>query len=161
MCVDMTTHHSVENITGCVILGSMETFSNYNGYEVILTPAEFRCLCEQLGLTPNWLAKRWGVALQTVYRWERNRVMPPSLAQDMLDLKKSFDSSVENLAKKYTKDTTLEIPAIRDNEEDTGNEHYPQRMVRAIAWAVHEKTGCKIDYLDGAWDGKYGRRATQ
>lgn len=151
----------MKKITGRVILDSMETFSNYNGYEVILTPAEFRCLREQLGLTYKWLSKRWDVGLQTVYRWERNRVMPPNLAQDMLDLKKNFDSSVENLAKKYTKDTTLEIPAIRDNEEDTGNERYPQRMVRAIAWAVHEKTGCKIDYPDGAWDGKYGRRATQ
>ncbi len=60
---------------------------------------------------------------------------------------------MDSLAKKYKEDTTPEIPATGDASEDTANSRYPQRMVRAIVRAVHEKTGCKIAYPDGAWEG--------
>lgn len=121
-----------------------------------LTPAEFRCLRERLGLTEKWLSHRWDVSIQSILRWERYRTLPQELSQDIRQLSKDFDSSVDSLAKKYKEDTTLEIPATGDASEDTANSRYPQRMVRAIAWAVHEKTGCKIAYPDGAWEGKYG-----
>lgn len=120
-----------------------------------ITPAEFRCLRERLGLTENWLAERWGVAKQSVIRWERYRELPTAIADDLMKIKQNFDSSVENLAKKYKAGDTLSIPATRDNDDVASMARYPQRMVRAIAWAVHEKTGCKIAYPDGAWDGKY------
>lgn len=120
-----------------------------------ITPAEFRCLREQLGLTENWLAARWNVAKQSVIRWERNRELPQQLAEDIAEIKNSFDASVSKLSQKYKAGDTLTIPATRDNDDVASMARYPQRMVRAIAWAVHEKTGCKIAYPDGAWEGKY------
>lgn len=120
-----------------------------------LTPAEFRCLREQLGVTEKWLSHRWKVSVQSILRWERYRTLPQELTDDIRQLYDDFNKSVESLSKKYTAETTLCIPASADTAEDTANPRYPQRMVRAIAWAVHEKTGCKIAYPDGAWDGKY------
>jgi hypothetical protein len=49
-----------------------------------MNPAEFRCLYEYLGLTPNWLAHFLNVEVDTVLRWEDGlEPIPESAAVDL------------------------------------------------------------------------------
>ena len=112
--------------------------------ETPMTNAEFKCLREKLGLTTNWLSKRWNVADNTVKRWERNREIPVLLADDLRDLLGEFDASVAEACATCGPGVAMIVPRI-DAETTDGR---PATWHHAIAQAVSEETGCRILFLD-------------
>lgn len=108
-----------------------------------MTSAEFKALRESMGLTTKWLAIRWGAAESSVKRWERNRLLPEDLAQDVRDLKRRFDALVERDSQ-YGPDTVLLVPRL-DSESSDG---MPAAWHRAAAQRASEAHGARILYLD-------------
>lgn len=111
---------------------------------VTMTSAEFKCLRQKLGLTTNWLAKRWGVADNSVKRWERNREIPAALAGDLLDLLDEFNARVAASCAAHGPDTAMVVPRIDMESTD----RRPAAWHHAVAQEVSERTGCRILFLD-------------
>lgn len=73
-----------------------------------MTPAEFKCTRELLGLSTRWLADRWGVSHLSVQRWERDRTLPDELARDVDDMADGFWRLVrDGMARS---DGSIEVP---------------------------------------------------
>lgn len=62
-----------------------------------MTGAEFRCLMESLGLTPEWLAKAMGVNPRTVRRWCNGVDVPPNRADELSEIAKDAGEVFEML----------------------------------------------------------------
>ncbi|OZG49811.1 hypothetical protein BOCO_0328 [Bombiscardovia coagulans] len=105
-----------------------------------MSPAEMRCLCEYMGLSAKWLAARWGVTDYSVQRWERNRILPDSLAQDLADLEVEFNQIV---AREIERRADVILVPRTDDEALEGK---PAAWWRAIAHRVREDTDAMIVY---------------
>lgn len=107
-----------------------------------MTSAEFKCVREGLGLTSQWLADRWGVALFSVQRWEKERVLPGDLEADLCSLVARFESAVlDGVAS--AGDRYVEVPRTDDQSPD----EMPAAYHRAVALAVARRTGARIAYI--------------
>ena len=105
-----------------------------------MTPAEFKARREALGLSSAWLAKRWGVSLMSVQRWERNRTMPGAVALDFEHLERAARDAVADGAARGA--SVIEVP--RTDAESTDG--YPSAYHRAVALRVAEATGARIEF---------------
>ena len=110
-----------------------------------MTPAEFKCLRESMGLSTKWLAERWDVAEYSVQRWERNRELPKKLQLDLLLLKSQFDATVE-------RDGGVSGGALIVPRTDLESVEYPAAWHRAIAQRAREMNGGRILYYDDESD---------
>ncbi len=109
-----------------------------------LTPAEFHCLRQQLGLSTRWLAERWDVAERSVQRWENSRMLPLEFSVDMLDLRDRQRREIQNESDSVRR-TQSGIMVPRKNIMAA---EYPAEWWQIIAWHVHEQTGATILYDD-------------
>lgn len=108
-----------------------------------MSPAEFKCLRESMGLSTKWLAIRWNVAEFSIKRWEHIRFLPTEFEQDLLQLKHDFDQAVA-AASETGSDSLLIVPRIE--LESSGV--FPATWSRAIAQRAHERTGMKIVFRE-------------
>lgn len=108
-----------------------------------MTSAEFKCVRESLGLSSQWLADRWGVALFSVQRWERERVLPDELEADLCSLVARFKNAVQD-GVMNAGDRYVEVPRTEDQSPD----EMPAAYHRAVALAVVRRTGARIAYID-------------
>lgn len=107
-----------------------------------MTPAEFKCCRESLGLSTRWLADRWGVSEYSVQRWERNRILPDDLQADLLGLQVRFAAEISKGVGE--RGETIIVP--RTNVDSV--QGFPAAWWRLIAWQVRLKTEGLILYYD-------------
>lgn len=112
-----------------------------------MTSAEFKCLRESMGLTTKWLAARWDVNEVSVQRWERNRTLPDSLAEDMARLKMQFDGEVEHAV-----ETGGDYFVVPRNDRFHTMDDMPAAWHHMIAERVRERTGVRILFTDDEQD---------
>lgn len=106
-----------------------------------MTPAELKATREALGLSSQWLADRWGVALYSVQRWERGRTLPEELAIDVEGLVSRMRDDVDR-ASFGGGDRVIEVPRTDTESPD----EMPAAYHRAVALAVARETGARIVY---------------
>lgn len=106
-----------------------------------MTPAEFKATREALGLSSQWLADRWGVALYSVQRWERSRTLPDELSADIDGLVGRMRDEIDRAAFGGG-DRVIEVPRTDAESPD----EMPAAYHRAIALAVARETGARIVY---------------
>lgn len=110
-----------------------------------MTPAEFKATREALGLTSQWLADRWGVALYSVQRWERSRTLPEELAIDVEGLVSRMRDDIDRAAFGGG-DRVIEVPRTDAESPD----EMPAAYHRAVALAAARRTGARIVYREGS-----------
>lgn len=103
-----------------------------------MTPAEFKCAREMMGLSTAWLAKRWGVSNVSVQRWERNRELPKAIERDMNGMLAEFLREVDEGSARC--DGSIEVP--RTDAECLGE--YPSAYYRRVAALVALRTSGEI-----------------
>lgn len=104
-----------------------------------LTSAEFKCLRESMGLTTKWLASYWGVAEQSVQRWERSRTPPDRICASLAELKLMFDNDVERLSEQGG-----EYLLVPRNDSFRTDDDKPASWDRMIAQRVSERITVRI-----------------
>ena len=113
---------------------------NETGKPDDMTPAELKTLRESMGLTIKWLAARWHTAECSVIRWERNRRLPDTLAQDMQTLRREYRKAItEGIA---ANEPTIIVPRT----DATTHDDKPAAWHRSVAQRIREATGCKLVY---------------
>ncbi|MCH4835650.1 helix-turn-helix domain-containing protein [Bifidobacterium pseudolongum] len=111
-----------------------------------LTPAEFHCLRQQLGVTTKWLASRWNVTERSVQRWENFRCLPLEFTEDVLALRtRQLDLIHTQCEEAMRAQSGVMVP-----RKNIMPAEYPAEWWQIIAWHVHEKTGATILYTDDA-----------
>ena len=108
-----------------------------------MTPAELKAERERMGLPAQWLADRWGVALNSVRRWERDRELPAELAEDLLALTGKMEDEAAMLARLGMDE--IEVPRT-DAESGDG---MPAAYHRAVALEAARRTGARLVYGSG------------
>ncbi|MCI1901840.1 MAG: hypothetical protein LKI93_03825 [Bifidobacteriaceae bacterium] len=103
-----------------------------------MTPAEFKCQRETMGLSTKWLAERWKVSEYSVQRWERSRQLPQALETDFNAIVVEFSQRVKEAAE--IGGESIIVPRT-DREAPV---EYPAQWYRAIAQRAHEETGIRI-----------------
>ena len=121
-----------------------DPFAWLPGDEQRLTPAEFHCLRQQLGLTTKWLANRWRVTERSVQRWENSRCLPLEFTEDILTLRRRQLDMIRTQCEQAMR-TQSGIMVPRKNIMPV---EYPAEWWQIIAWHVHEQTGATILYTD-------------
>ncbi len=109
-----------------------------------MTPAEFKCYRESLGLSAQWLADRWGVATYSVQRWERSRSLPEELAIDLEGIERRMYVEIES-GSMGGGDRVIEVPRTDEDSPDG----MPAAYHRAVALAVARRTGARIVFSGG------------
>ncbi len=105
-----------------------------------MTPAELKTLRESMGLTIKWLAARWRTAEYSVKRWERNRRLPDTLAQDMQTLRREYRKAItEGIA---ANEPTIIVPRT----DATTPDDKPAAWHRSVAQRIKMITGCTLVY---------------
>lgn len=113
---------------------------NETGKPDDMTPAELKTLRESMGLTIKWLAARWHTSEYSVTRWERNRRLPDTLAQDMQTLRREYRKAItEGIA---ANEPTIIVPRT----DATTHDDKPAAWHRSVAQRIREATGCKLVY---------------
>lgn len=113
----------------------------------MMTPAEFKATREHLGLTSKWLAERWGVAVHSVERWEKDRILPDDLLEDLLLIKRYADELIGIAVKHGENGLQIETPLdVPRTAKDDYNKEYPPAFWRMIAWEAADRTGDRIVY---------------
>ena len=108
-----------------------------------LTPAEFHCLRQQLGVTTRWLSERWNVTERSVQRWENNRMLPVEFTEDLLALRaRQLDLIRTQCEEAMRAQSGVMVP------RKTITAEFPAEWWQIIAWHVHEQTGATILYAD-------------
>lgn len=103
-----------------------------------MTPAEFRCLREYLGLTTQWLAVRLGVTSRAVLRYESPGETVPAKAASLLeDLAAQATIEVLN-----HKSGSITVPA----EMSWHYGDYPPTWYRMIAARIAQSGQAEITY---------------
>lgn len=107
-----------------------------------MTPAEFRCAREFLGLEIKWIAAALGVTVRQVNRWERGVTPIPTRASDWLhaalaDARSCVDCLVAENAPLVT---------YADAEVTVGDEDYPASWHRMVCARVADATGLPIAF---------------
>lgn len=105
-----------------------------------MTPAELKCARERLGLTTQWLADKWGVALYSVKRWETSRTVPDDLAADVEAMLGRMDGAIES--GRFCADRVIEVPRTDADSPDV----MPAAYHRAVALEVARETGARIRF---------------
>ena len=113
---------------------------NETGKPDDMTTAELKTLRESMGLTIKWLAARWHTSEYSVTRWERNRRLPDTLAQDMQTLRREYRKAItEGIA---ANEPTIIVPRT----DATTHDDKPAAWHRSVAQCIREATGCKLVY---------------
>lgn len=112
-----------------------------------MNPAEFAAIREALHFSHRYLANRWGVARQSVQRWESGyRKIPDEIAKDLNNLfrerENTINKEVEYIEKH--KDTEKYIRVPKGFGLTTSD--YPAPYIRSIALEVSKRTGVPITY---------------
>ena len=108
----------------------------------LVWPAEFKAKREAMGLSSAWLAKRWGVSLMSVQRWERNKEMPKAVQLDFLNLMDDFADEVEQGIAEDA--PIISVPRIDAASPD----EFPSAYHRAIAERVTEQKRARIVFTE-------------
>lgn len=117
-----------------------------------MTPAEFRCLYEYLGVTRPWVAQSLNVDEAEILRWEASAdPVPASAAIDLNGLARVASELVHKLATDLQWGGT--ITTYRTDAQfraaDPFGLNYPASWHRAIAARVADRTiDVKIRYSD-------------
>lgn len=115
--------------------------------------AEFSCLCEFLGLSPEWLAARLNVGIDEVTRWTvAGQPVPDSAANEITSLATMTAKLVHQLA--TTHQWGGRIVTYRNDTEfreaDPFGLTYPASWHRALAARVADRcVDVQIDYPAG------------
>ena len=102
--------------------------------------AEFKSLRESLQLTTKWLSRRWGITENSIQRWERNRLPPDDVVDDLQSIAQQAEETIiEGVHRDYG---TIEVPRL-DRDSLDG---FPASYHRMIARRIAEQTGAEIVY---------------
>jgi DNA-binding transcriptional regulator YiaG len=111
-----------------------------------MSPAEFRCLREYLGLSTQWVAVQLGVGPRAVLRWESPGGTVPQRAASLLTLMRQRAHEAVDAYQVVTGGQHLLVPA-----EITGwADEMPPAWHRHIAVRAAEKLGANVLSIDYA-----------
>jgi hypothetical protein len=114
--------------------------------ERLVTPAEFRCAREFLGLSTQWVAEKLKVDSRDVRTWESGLAeIPAGATEFMQELLAAASQTVGTLTIKWSEqngDKAIPVP----NGEVMPDGEMPARYYRHIASRVAERTQLGIDY---------------
>lgn len=124
-----------------------------------MSSAEFRCLREFLGLSPEWLADHLDVQERTIHRWSTSDThVPEAVAERIRLIARDTDAYVSTLARTSRTVLTYRNDAQFLRSADvsalpTDHRHYaavfPASWHRAVAARVlHTHSGVTIDYAE-------------
>lgn len=109
-----------------------------------MTPAEFRCAREYLGLPINWLAAYMDVAERTVNRWETATTPIPEHARAALsNLLVYTEGCVEKTVK-----AGLKRPLVTsaDTSPEISPKEFPASWHRMLCSRIVERTNVAVGY---------------
>ena len=107
-----------------------------------MTPAEFRCRKEALGLSNDWIADQTGINLTTVKRSQLDRQVPDILERLLVDLEAEFDEDVEECARK----PVVRVPRKNMPDHRAPGRTFPAEWYRLIAAEANSRYGCHIEW---------------
>jgi hypothetical protein len=115
-----------------------------------VTPAEFRCAREYLGLEIRWIAKGLDVSVRQVNRWESGiSPIPDRATRAMTQMLAYTDRCVGFLTVEWPKQSPPRpLVTYDDTVESMGEEGFPASWHRALCSRVAERTGLGIVYAD-------------
>lgn len=114
-----------------------------------MTPAEFRCLREYLGLTPVWLAERFNVRERTVHRWQDGyAAVPEGIAAELEEIAERTDAFVDQLAEGKAEGDVLLTYRTDDGYRAAGHHTFPASWHRAASQRAADKAGLVLMYAD-------------
>lgn len=105
----------------------------------MMTPAEFKCRREALGLPARWLSDRWGVAVHSVQRYEQSRTLPEELEEDFESIEQLADDMAAALAESGG---DVQVPMTDAESPDS----MPAAFHRAVALRATRMSGGRIVY---------------
>lgn len=111
-----------------------------------MSPADFKAAREALHLTKGYLAKRWGVARQSIQRWESGyRDVPEQIAKDMkkmLDERQDIiDGYILSIDDWPPEQGVLIVPKDSDSVDD-----FEPAYWRSVMFEVAAGTGNSLIY---------------
>lgn len=106
-----------------------------------MTPAEFRCLREYLGLSTQWVAVQLGVGPRAVLRWETPGTGDvPQRAAELLVKMRGIARNAVDAAQTTPKGQTLMVPP----HANAWQHGFPPAWHRHIAVRIAEKLGANV-----------------
>lgn len=116
-----------------------------------MTPAELKSRREGLGFTIEWLAARWGVRKNSVWRWEAGRTIPDIHAADLDRLDALAAKAVEaGVAEWERHPHVIRVPRTDAESPDD----MPAAWHRAIGERIRRKTGAAMEWIDSKEENK-------
>lgn len=110
-----------------------------------MTPAELKSRREALGLTHEFLARRWGMRKNTIYRWEAGRAVPDTCAADLDRLDALAAKAVEAGVAEWTRHPhVIRVPRTDAESPDD----MPAMWHRAIGERIRRRTGAVLEWTD-------------
>lgn len=110
-----------------------------------MSPAEFVCARELLGLPINWVAEQLGVSKRAVYRWEAGTYQIPERAAERMRAWVAQANQMVGMATlAVNRDTSLCHTTFQDGQEELEMPASWHRMVTARA---AERTGREIRWV--------------
>lgn len=112
-----------------------------------MTPAEFRCAREYLGLSCQWVAEKLRVNTRTVSGWEEGRNQPPDYAVEFLTgALEVAAQTVGTLTVKWAAQKGQRPLPVPRGEASPHGQEFPAQYYRRIASRVSERSGVTVDY---------------
>jgi hypothetical protein len=124
-----------------------------------MTPAEFRCMREYLGLPLNWVASNLGVTERTVNRWENGVTpIPDHASADLAHLVEYTGRCVEKIMRTRKQHGQL----ITTTDDDMVVDGFPASWHRMVCARVAAETGLAVRYGPKPTDTRapYARRTS-
>lgn len=117
----------------------------------MMTPAEFRCMREYLGLPLNWVAATLGVTERTINRWETGHTpIPERAAAAMQQLNEYTARCIDKLIRRKAVNGGKPLRTTADDTQPIETWGFPASWHRMMMAQVAAATGRGIEYSDGA-----------
>lgn len=115
-----------------------------------MSPAEFRCTREFLGLTGSWVARRLGVDERTERRWEHSRAIavPENYAVLLSELAAAASRTVSLLTVQWVQQKGNAPLPVPNGDLPESLSEFPPTWHRMIASRVAERIGVGMTYID-------------
>lgn len=116
-----------------------------------MTPAEFRCTRDTLGLPAGWLAGRLDVTVRTVGKWESGESpIPPGATRELEDAADAMEHLIARLREHHTTQNAVVMGVPRTDADAARMKpahDYPAAFWQRAAAAV-ARSGGAVEWME-------------